>query len=157
METVFISNLELVKCVYNDIVFYDKLSTDTILLINEFLLSNTIILGDVELTNKNFSILVINKKNSNYNKLCNKINENNNLVVFDKIVSYIYNFDDKYINNEYINAIKNIMIETECLQTVNNNSSQLTEYLSDNSDSESNESNKKNTYYIDEVDTLTNI
>jgi hypothetical protein len=161
MESILISSLELVKCTYKKKHFFKKISLDNVMLINDFLENNDIKINRVVLTNDNFKLTVIDKSNTNYAKFENKIGDNfYPKIDIDSIIEYIFDQMNKP-QNDYVVALKNIMVETECLQTENknnqNNNLVLTEYLSDTDSNSSIDSDKCNTINFNHIDTIINI
>ena len=159
MDSIFISSVELVRCTYKKKHFYEKISLDNVLLINDFLENNNIKLNRIVLTEENFKLTVIDKTNANYTKLENKVGDKfYPKININDVIEYIHDQLNKP-QNDYVSALKNIMIETECLQTENkNNDLILTEYLSDSESEYSNGSDTEaNTINFNQIDTIINI
>jgi len=163
MDSIFISSEELVRCTYKKKHFYERISLENVLLINEFLQTNDIKLNRITLTEDNFKLTVIDRTNTNYKNLENKIgNKFYPKININDVIEYIYDQFNKP-QNDYVSALKNIMVETECLQTENknqilNNELVLTEYLSDSDSEYSNSSETEgNTINFNQIDTIINI
>lgn len=163
MDSIFISSLELVKCTYKKKFFYEKISLDNVILINDYLQKSSIKLNRITLNNENFKLIVIDKNNANYTKFDNKVGDKfYPKINIDNIIEYIYDQLNKP-QNDYITALKNIIVETECLQTETKNSQVndllLTEYLSDSESEYSNDSltDNGNTIDFNQIDTIINI
>ena len=175
MDSIFIPSLELVKCTYKKKHFYENISLDNIMLINDFIQNHNIKLNRLILNDENFKLTIIDKNNTNYTKFENKIGYKfYPKININNIIEYIYDqlnkpqndyitalkniiVETECLQNDYITALKNIMIETECLQTENNNLV-LTEYLSStDSDCSNNSVTDNNTIDFNQIDTIINI
>lgn len=165
MENIFIPCLNLVKCTFKKKTFFEKISSDDIIAINTFLNQHNIILhNNLVLTKTNFKLLIIDENNTKYTQYEEQIGNNKyNTFTIKNILDHIILFQTQQnkLNDEYLSALNNITIETECLQSeinnYNNNNIQLTEYLSDASSEESTDSININTVDFSQIDTLINI
>lgn len=162
MDSIFISSLELVKCTYKKKHFFEKISLEYVLMINDFLQNNSIKLNRLILDDENFKLIIIDKNHRDYIKMENKVgNKFYPKININDIIEYIYDQLNKP-QNDYMLALKNIMVDTECLQTENNsqiNGIVLTEYLSDTDSEYSNDSatDNNNTINFNQIDTIINI
>jgi hypothetical protein len=158
MENIFISTLELVKCTYKRRSFYEKISVENVMLINEFLENNDIKISNLILNKLNFKLNIINKNNTKYSVFENRIGDFfKPKINIDDIVIYINEFNDKP-QIDYLVALKCIMVETEYLQNENVISNlNLTEYLSDKTSDDSSDYDNTNTINFNHIDTIKNI
>jgi len=167
---IFIDPTIIVKYIYKGNIFYDKTLIDNVSIINNFLKNNNNInkINGIKL-NKDFILTIIDDKSNDYNKILDLVNNEfyDKPLYISDIMEYINDIPKNIVDdNISINAINNIVCETESLKTFNKTFNktfinELTELLSDHSDSDQNDHSENeinlNTCIDDDIQTITNI